>query len=151
MQNESSLYLYNTMTKKKATFGMKLLDVIILWYYFFSPSIILRPFVSVIWVVIGICGFFIFQCWHIEFGRYIQMIIGSIAILLITSLFSINSEASLKYTMSLFLYVIIAYVICSNYDNIIIKFGRYIPNQQSHFDIVLGVNLASDNQYAERL
>ena len=39
----------------------------------------------------------------------------------------------------------------SNYDNIIIKFGRYIPNQQSHFDIVLGVNLASDNQYAERL
>ena len=35
-----------------------------------------------------------------------------------------------------------------NFDNIIIKFGRYIPNQQPHYDKVLGVNLASDNQYA---
>lgn len=38
-----------------------------------------------------------------------------------------------------------------NYDNIIIKFGRYIPNQQPHFDEVLGVNLASSNQFATRL
>ena len=37
------------------------------------------------------------------------------------------------------------------YDKIIIKYGRYIPNQQSHFDEVLGVYLASDNQYAKRL
>lgn len=37
------------------------------------------------------------------------------------------------------------------YKNIIIKFGRYIPNQKSHFDNVLGVYLASDNQYAERI
>jgi hypothetical protein len=35
--------------------------------------------------------------------------------------------------------------------NIIIKFGRYIPNQQPHYDEVLGTNLASDNQYAERI
>ncbi len=35
--------------------------------------------------------------------------------------------------------------------NVIIKFGRYIPGQQPHFDPVLGVNLASDNQYAERI
>ena len=37
------------------------------------------------------------------------------------------------------------------YKNIIIKYGRYIPNQTPHYDEVLGVNLASDNQYAERL
>lgn len=37
------------------------------------------------------------------------------------------------------------------YANIIVKFGRYIPNQSSHFDSVLGVNLASSNQYAERI
>lgn len=37
------------------------------------------------------------------------------------------------------------------FTNIIIKFGRYIPNQQPHYDEVLGVNLASDNQYAERI
>lgn len=35
--------------------------------------------------------------------------------------------------------------------NIIIKFGRYIPNQQSHYDDVLGVHLASENQYAEKI
>lgn len=37
------------------------------------------------------------------------------------------------------------------YKNIVIKFGRYRPNQEKHFDEVLGVNLASDNQYAVRL
>ena len=37
------------------------------------------------------------------------------------------------------------------FPNIIIKFGRYIPNQQPHYDKVLGVDLASDNQYAERI
>lgn len=39
----------------------------------------------------------------------------------------------------------------SRYKNIIVKFGRYIPNQKSHYDNVLGVNLASDNQYAKEL
>ena len=36
-------------------------------------------------------------------------------------------------------------------SNIIVKFGRFIPNQQKHFDPVLGVELASDNQYAEHV
>lgn len=35
--------------------------------------------------------------------------------------------------------------------NIIIKFGRYIPNEELHHDEVLGVKLASNNQYAERI
>ena len=35
------------------------------------------------------------------------------------------------------------------FGNIIIKFGRFIPNQLSHFDEILGVQLASPNQYAE--
>lgn len=34
------------------------------------------------------------------------------------------------------------------YNNIIIKFGRYKPNSEQKFDSVLGVNLASENQYA---
>ena len=37
------------------------------------------------------------------------------------------------------------------FQNIIIKYGRYIPNQEPHYDPVLGVNLASDNQYAEKI
>lgn len=39
----------------------------------------------------------------------------------------------------------------SVYPNIIIKFGRYIPNQEGHYDDVLVVYLASNNQYAERI
>ena len=35
--------------------------------------------------------------------------------------------------------------------NIIVKFGRFIPNQSLHYDNVLGVNLASDNQYAKEI
>ena len=37
------------------------------------------------------------------------------------------------------------------YPNIIIKYGRYIPNHKSHYDSILGVNLASDNQYSEKI
>ena len=36
-----------------------------------------------------------------------------------------------------------------NYHNIIIKWGRYIMNQEPHYDPILGVQLASKNQYAE--
>lgn len=35
--------------------------------------------------------------------------------------------------------------------NIIIKFGRFIPNQESIYDEVLGVKLASPNQYAKKI
>ena len=38
-----------------------------------------------------------------------------------------------------------------NYPNIIIKYGRYVPDQEPHYDEVLGVYLASDNQYAEKI
>lgn len=39
----------------------------------------------------------------------------------------------------------------SQYSNIILKYGRFIPGQKKHFDNILGVKLASDNQYAERI
>lgn len=37
------------------------------------------------------------------------------------------------------------------YKNIIVKFGRYKPNQEVHLDPVLGVNLANKEQYAINL
>ena len=37
------------------------------------------------------------------------------------------------------------------FENIIIKFGRYIPNQEKHYDKILGIYLASDNQYAKKI
>ena len=36
------------------------------------------------------------------------------------------------------------------YDPVIIKYGRYIPGHQPHYDEVLGVYLASPNQVAEK-
>lgn len=38
-----------------------------------------------------------------------------------------------------------------NFKNIIVKYGRYIPGQQPHLDKVLGVKLASNNQYAVKI
>lgn len=39
----------------------------------------------------------------------------------------------------------------AKYKNVVVKYGRYVPNNEKHFDEVLGVWLASDNQYAERI
>lgn len=38
-----------------------------------------------------------------------------------------------------------------NAKNIIIKYGRYRPNEEPHYDSLLGIKLASSNQYAERI
>ena len=56
-----------------------------------------------------------------------------------------EEEANIKYFIKLLL---------ENNEinnNIIIKFGRYIPNQEYHFDEVLGVKLSSNNQYAKKI
>lgn len=39
----------------------------------------------------------------------------------------------------------------SELKNIIIKFGRFIPDQSHHYDEVLGVMLTSPNQYAKKI
>jgi len=41
--------------------------------------------------------------------------------------------------------------LAANFTNIIVKFGRYVPGQEKHYDEVLGVSLASPNQYAEKI
>lgn len=35
--------------------------------------------------------------------------------------------------------------------NIIVKFGRFVPDQLPHRDPILGVDLSSDNQYAKQI
>lgn len=37
------------------------------------------------------------------------------------------------------------------FQNIIVKFGRYVPKSRPVFDELLGVKLISDNQYARRI
>ena len=39
--------------------------------------------------------------------------------------------------------------IFSPFRNIIIKYGRFRPGDKPHYDPILGVNLASNNQYSE--
>ena len=39
----------------------------------------------------------------------------------------------------------------SKFKNIIIKFGRYVPNDTPRYDEVLGITLASKNQYAVKI
>ncbi len=39
----------------------------------------------------------------------------------------------------------------SAYPNVYVKFGRYRPNEKPHLDPILGVNLASENQYAKKI
>lgn len=39
----------------------------------------------------------------------------------------------------------------SKFCNIIVKFGRFIPNSIKRYDEILGVELASDNQYAREI
>ena len=41
--------------------------------------------------------------------------------------------------------------ILREFSNIIIKFGRFKPNDAHRFDEILGVELASANQYAEKI
>ena len=41
--------------------------------------------------------------------------------------------------------------ILKQYNNIIIKWGRFILGDKPHYDEVLGIKLASNNQYAEKL
>ena len=41
--------------------------------------------------------------------------------------------------------------VLKRFENIVVKYGRYVPDQEAHLDEVLGVKLASDNQYAERI
>lgn len=36
-------------------------------------------------------------------------------------------------------------------ENIIVKFGRFIPDSEKIFDEILGIYLSSSNQYAERI
>lgn len=37
------------------------------------------------------------------------------------------------------------------YSNITVKFGRFVPDQEFHLDEILGVKLASPNQYAKKI
>lgn len=62
-----------------------------------------------------------------------------------------NGIASKEYSGVNFSKLHAVYNQLESYSNIIVKFGRYIPGRESRLDEVLGVRLASNNQYAKVL
>ena len=46
---------------------------------------------------------------------------------------------------------LIEYTLRHIFNNIIVKWGRFLLGYEPHYDKVLGVKLASDNQYAEKV
>lgn len=38
-----------------------------------------------------------------------------------------------------------------DFKNVVVKFGRFVPDKEKHYDKELGVYLASSNQYAKRI
>ncbi len=58
-------------------------------------------------------------------------------------------EYEYKDNISLQPIVMNVYSELKKYKNVIVKFGRYKEGDKPHFDEVLGVNLASSNQYAK--
>ena len=43
------------------------------------------------------------------------------------------------------------YWLGNKYKNIIVKFGRFVPDQEKKYDEILGIELASPNQFARRI
>lgn len=63
-----------------------------------------------------------------------------------------NTEDDIVIYTGYYPYEIVNYLLyLTEYDNIIIKFGRFIPNCKKKKDKLLGVELASSNQYAVKL
>lgn len=66
--------------------------------------------------------------------------------------FRINTLDDIVIYTGYYPYEIINYLLyLTEYDNIIIKFGRFIPNDKSYKNKLLGVELVSSNQYAVKL
>ena len=41
--------------------------------------------------------------------------------------------------------------VLSQFSNLTLKVGRFVPNQEAHYDELIGVKLASPNQYAIKI
>ena len=104
--------------RMKATAGMKLFDIAILWYYCFSGSSVLRPMVNVFLVAMALVGLVIFGIRAIEIDIYIRRAFLMIVIVGITALYSADFTSTIKYALSIFLYFIIAIEITSCKDNV---------------------------------
>ena len=61
----------------------------------------------------------------------------------------LNGEPDKEYDKINFEKVHAVYKQLQQYENIIVKFGRYVPGDKPHPDELLGVDLSSDNQYAK--
>lgn len=67
-------------------------------------------------------------------------------------LFRQKTQDSIIIYTGFYKYEILNYIDqLKQFTNIIIKYGRFIPNDTPRFDDVLGITLISHNQYAEKI
>lgn len=100
------------------TIPMAIFDIAVLWYYSFGGSIVLRPMVDAFWIAMAIVGILVFRMTKIQLTRYNKLSFAMLAYLLVTVFFSQDMNISLKYTLSLLLYLVIAIEITSNFSNL---------------------------------
>lgn len=104
--------------RDKLTRPMMLFDIAVLWYYSFSGSITLRPMVSAFWIVMAVLGLMVFHMERFPVSRYMLFGIISVLYMLATALLSSSVDASVKYALTMLLYLIIAVELTSNRENI---------------------------------
>lgn len=100
------------------TIPMAIFDIAVLWYYSFGGSIVLRPMVNAFWITMAIVGIIVFRMTKIPLNRYNKLSFAMLAYLFVTVFFSQDMGVSLKYTLSLLLYFVIAMEITSNFSNL---------------------------------
>lgn len=141
-----SSFNMNSVNKGKINAVIILWDFIVLWYYFFSASIKLRPFASLIWIALVVIGAIIFNVRLIKIDRYLKLCLFAVLILFLSVLFSVDKADSLKYAFSILLYLAVAYEICSSYENIVVFLKLAIPFVIVHCVIML-IQIARPDLY----
>lgn len=114
------------------TIGMKLFDLAVLWYYCFGGSVVLRPMVSVFWSAMAILGLFVFRMRFIQINKYKQLVLAMIAMITLSTFYSVDSEATLKYSLSILLYFVIAIEITTRKRNV-----KFFLNSLCGYSLVL--------------
>lgn len=117
---------------KNITIEMKLFDLTVLWYYCFGGSIVLRPMVSVFWPAMAVLGLFVFRVRLIQVDKYKQLAFMMIIVIAATTLYSVDSGTSLKYSLSILLYFVIAIEITSRKSNV-----KFFLNALCGYSLVL--------------
>lgn len=95
--------------KEKVLLRVRIFDFLVLWYYFMSSSMILRPLVSLFWPLITILGLYICNAMVLKINSNIKAFICVLCGCFISLIVTQNIDASSKYITSIALFLLLAY------------------------------------------